>query len=338
MVATAQGTPPATLTEGITLPAEIPLAARGSKHFNIPMGTIAFGPGGTLWSAVGEISRNQSPVFGSIGTTGSIQTYTVNGMNQWPDDMGSRCMQGGDGLAWCLAVPAGEFGSVIDRFSAKGFDSIVNLGNFVYVTSMALDERGRTWIATADSGPGFYVIGASAKPQKVASLSVQAGSLVEDPLKRGMWFSTSDRVGLVTWAGKIQLYRLPHVGTSNTVLEFFLGPDGNFWMPWPAEQWVLLKFDTNGHVVSETPIAHTKGAYAPNAGQFARDAHGNTFTVTSTGVARIARDGSITEYPTIGRQPAGIAYHAGKMYVTDSIVPSNGRGVGGLVVFDPTFW
>jgi Two component regulator propeller len=339
----AKGTRPALVAFSATLPVEIQLGrpSAGGYPRTGPNGAIAFATDGRIWTAISR--RNGSAKFGSITRSGTVDTFTISkSANQVPQNS-PICILGGDRLIWCTAQSRREGGSALDRFSPKALASIVKIGAYVYITSMAVDRRGNVWLATRNSANSILLIDASHKIRTVTTLKDTPYSLVEDPLGRGMWFGTSAGYALVTPAGSVSSYRVK--GRHSLPARFFLGSDGNFWMPWAFGKWSLLKFDRNGSVVSSVKMAHASNYPVPVLGQSARDRAGNTFTVFTQGnaVFRFGTQGDIDEYSTTGRDPEGIALGPdGRMYVTDTAVlqkPNSGYSTaGGLVVFDPSFF
>ena len=326
------------------LPLEIPLArphGQTTAGEDIPAGKIAFDPDGDIWTAMEWVnSRNNNiiPYFASIAATGAKTIYRIRQADQWPATDSSICIRSGSGEMWCTGVVAGSVQSVINHFSDAGFVSSVKPKMFVQ--AMAVDAKRQTWISGSGYPPSIQVAGRSGNLRTVATISDQVYCLVADPQGRGMWFGTTKQFGMVTPSGKVSLYILH--GENGDPVRFFLGPDGNFWLPWFNRESLLVKFNASGRVVSVTPMPHGSSGYPPYLGQTARDRKGNVFALDSLNstVVRFGADGTITQYPTQGTGPSGIALGPdGKIYITDTATfDNNSKQAGGLVVFDPKYW
>jgi hypothetical protein len=343
LTATAQGATPAALAVTTTLPTGSALTRPSDgRDEDVPIGAIAFGAGGSIYSGIGDAvpatEVNTIPVFGRITTSGKLQKFVVHNRNQWPDGS-PQCIAGGDGYAWCTSSVAGSDGDAIDRISPAGSVSALKVPNLGPVAGMVVDRSKNTWVVF---GSTFVRVTPSGAIHTVATTSAQPMSLVRDPLGRGMWFGTVGGFGMVTNGGKITLYNVPGGTTVDLPTRFFLGPDGKFWAPWELDEWLLMKFDTSGHIVSWTPMPHAPNQMAPYLGATARDGRGNTYTIDQLGndVIRIAPDGSTSSYPMLNASPQGIATGPdGKIYLTGGASFDNGsKGAGTLASFDPKYW
>jgi hypothetical protein len=86
-----------------------------------------------------------------------------------------------------------------------------------------------------------------------------------------------------------------------------VGPDGNFWAPFPYGQQLLLKFNVNGSVVSSTPLSYAPDWF-PHQGQAAVPLMHTLVSDTSRYVyftddssqivLRVDGAGNLTMYPT----------------------------------------
>jgi hypothetical protein len=156
----------------------------------------------------------------------------------------------------------------------------------------------------------------------------------------------------ITLTGEVTTYT-PAPGSG--ALDFILGPDGNFWAPYAQLTPTLVKFNTQGALVSQSPLVYAPSFLNPppyptpivpqRLGDMVEDSSGNIYLADPHigGVIRITPSGAYSEYPApiVGQdQPIDLLFVNGKLYVSFAIPPLSGAGLeqGAIAAVDPSLW
>jgi hypothetical protein len=284
-------------------------------------GSMTLGDG-DIWSPIQpkHFPPTDRPVYGRFSTGGKLENvFRVKSAQFAPAD--PQCIIGADRLVWCLGQSTHAHQGIINRLAADGSIAEMTLPNLGFVTSMATDKSGITWAAvnySYDFPAYFLTISSSGIVTNVGSFTEPPLGLVDDPLGRGMWFGTKSAYGLVTPSGQVTAYHL--IAGRGRGVRFFLGADGNFWVPWVGDRCRLVKFDTNGRVVYSGAMKVDRYTPCPAwLGQYTFDDNKNLYTVDSVhgAVIRITPDGKVSSYGMFHNgPPQGISFKNGKLYVT----------------------
>ncbi|HEV3153236.1 MAG TPA: hypothetical protein VGZ02_05495 [Candidatus Baltobacteraceae bacterium] len=307
------------------------------------------GSNGNLWS---PIVVNGSLAAARITPKGTLTTFADPNTQHTVDSYVSAL--GSDGNMWFDFHDNASGGQGIARVTPSGkfttflFPSTMSSDG---VTTMTLGPDGAVWFGVAGAEAGIARVDTSGNISFFAPTGNPPANLVTGPDKN-LWFSMSTQVAKLTLGGTMWTYVIPWAPESAQGFSFIVGPDGNFWAPYPYSLKMLLKFNTSGVVFFEKKLPYStpwmpSQPVPPYAGNLAFDSHGNVYETdyVADGLIRVTGAGAASEYPVYSTifnilqyNPGDVLASAGgKMYVTDEAQRSKGS-VGGLTVFDPAVW
>jgi hypothetical protein len=325
----------------------------GLQYFGQPV----LGPDGNFW----------------VGYASSLWKITPSSqLSQYVDPNGQIAYQGGapmtagaDGNLWVAGWDGNIESGGISRVTPTGtFTDFPFTGAFKSSSSsvgeMVKGPDGAVWFTAGSSeygaqGVGIGRIDSSGNITLVASLPNAPTNLVVGP-DGNLWFVEGANVDRMTTSGTITQYTLP--GYSSTgQLHFAVGSDGNFWAPFPYGQQTLLKFSTNGTVVSNASLSYTapwepynpSTATVPLMHAVVSDPAGYVFLTDDSrqGVLRIDASGNITVYPTystavnITDDPLYIVRGAnGNLYLSSTAILgfTQAESVQAFTMLDTALW
>lgn len=271
-------------------------------HGGVIGSTIHFDPNGNFWSE-GRAKNPLTIALARVDANLNVKTFI--------DSNKSHYAAGGLFVDRTGGVWTGFAGNRlgIERFDPKSGhfssyvvpQSMINAGS---VSSISQDRYGSIWFSTvsADVGLGYYVAilkGASIK--LVGSVSDPPYNLTPDPKGSGMWFSAGTALYHVQGDGSMRSANIASTYGTADAARFALGPDGNWWIPYPFGKKLLVKVGTNCQIISRRTIPYLGGersGYQPDVnGDFARDSEGNLFESDpdGDGLIRFTPTGEVSE-------------------------------------------
>jgi hypothetical protein len=276
----------------------------GLQYFGQPV----LGPDGNFW----------------VGYASSVWKITPSAqLTQYTDPNGQLAYQGNapmtagaDGNLWVAGWDSNTESGGISRMTPAGSFTDFPFTGTLKSSSSSVGEMvkgpdGAVWFTAGspdygEPGVGIGRIDSSGNITLVAPLPNAPTNLIVGP-DGNLWFVEGANVDKMSTAGAITSYTLP-ASSSQGQLHFVLGSDGNFWAPFAYGQQTLLKFSTNGTVVSTTPLLYTAlwypynqgAATAPLGQSMVSDPSGYVYLtdVLHQGVLRIDGSGNITAYPS----------------------------------------
>ena len=322
------------------LPPETPLASPTPGNSSLPA-QIRLGSDGNLWSVVSGQNLPGQITVARISPAGAVTLFSDPNATHWYSGWSEEVIaKGSDGAMW---FPWGVGSNVgLDRVDTSGTITSYTLPTTIgdAVASIAAGPGAAIWFTTTNSyGPNYDVVALSSDGtfHTIASgLPYVPYNLVQGP-DGNMWFTDGTQVDRLTPSGALSSFSLAGVTTGNPPLYFALGPDGNFWAPYPFGDNELVKFNTSGAVVS---IKKYTTLPVPRVYDINSDSNAVWLADYNYGVVRIARDGSSSEFPTYtaGSLPNSVAVGSdGRVYFVDTLTLQSGT-VGGMGSVDENMW
>lgn len=264
--------------------------------------TIQFDPSGNFWSE-GQAKTPLGIALARVDQNLDVKTFV--------DPNKSHYAAGGlfvdrTGGVWTgyseQRLGIERYDPKIGRFSSYAVPkSMVNAGS---VSSISQDRFGTIWFSTvsADVGIGYYIATLKAKSiELLVSVPEPPYNLTPDPKGKGMWFSAGTALYHVQGDGSIRSTNIASTYGVPNAARYALGPDGNWWIPYPFGKKLLVKIGMDCQVISRKAIPYLGGersGYQPDVnGNFARDSAGNLFESDpdGDGLIRFTPTGRVSE-------------------------------------------
>ena len=163
----------------------------------------------------------------------------------------------------------------------------------MYVNRIAPGPDGNVWF-TANT-PNGGEIGRVTPAGKLTQFAVTAspGGITAGP-DNNLWFTMNGQIGRITTSGTVSLF---DIGSGYSARDIALGPDGNLWFTIPSSTGFVGRITPVGTVSAfATPTQYSSPAVLTPGADGAV-----WFTELNTrphgAIARVASDGTITEYP-----------------------------------------
>jgi streptogramin lyase len=319
-----------------TLPSGVPLSGGGI------MEQFVLGSDGNFWT----------PVLNGVARVSASGQYTyfADPNSSHAGIEGSGIAEGSDGNVWFFYMMSGTTGG-IDRVTPSGQFTSFPFANTSVAGGFRPLVRGPDGALYFPGGSGVARIDTSGAMGNIAS-TPSLSYLVLGP-DNNLWGSSPNGlVYKITVDGQVSSYS-PSPGSD--ALDFVVGPDGNFWAPYAHQTATLVKFNTQGQLVSQTPLEYAPSFLNPppyptptvpqRLGDVAKDSSGNIYIADPHfgGAIRITPSGSYSEYPgpLAGQdQPIDLLFANGTLYVSYMIYPLSGSGTeqSALATVDPSLW
>lgn len=278
-------------------------AQYGLQFFGQPV----LGPDGNFWVGYGSSVWKITP-------SGQLTQYT-DPSGQIRYQGGAPLADGADGNLWVAGWNNFTESGGISRMTPAGSFTDFSFSGTLKNSSSSVGEMvngpdGAVWFTVGSStygapGVGIGRIDSSGNITLAASLPNQPTNLIVGP-DANLWFAEGTNVDKMTTSGVITQYSLPGASSAGR-LHFVVGSDGNFWAPFPYGQQTLLKFSTNGAVVSTAALSYTAPwetynpdvAAVPFVNAVLSDPAGYVFLTDASrqGLLRIDGSGNVTAYP-----------------------------------------
>lgn len=343
-----------------TLPQEVPITGVPSEQaiqVQVVLQRIIPGPGGNFWSQYATSNTENGVAFAT--PAGALTVYSDPNSSHWADS--DQIAEDGSGNVWIDYHDSGTEGLGFDKVSPSGQFTSYSLPSSGFrsadfVTGIVLGPDGAIWFSfsSADSGVsqafGIGRIDAAGNATNVGPLTTTPTDLIVGP-DNNFWFSNGAFVDRMTPTGTITSYSLTGANVDSQPLRFIVGPDGNFWAPYAYGTQTLLKFSTNGSVVSTTPLAYGplwEPSYASNAIPVIDDIETDgkavyVADVDAQGIIRIDGSGVPTEYPTyatlqnvVQSEPINLAFGAnGSLYMASTAITNESMQSGYVGALTP---
>lgn len=305
----------------------------GLQFFGQPV----LGPDGNFWVGYGSSVWKITP-------SGQLTQYTDPG-GQIRYQGGAPMTAGADGNLWVAGWNNVTESGAISRMTPAGSFTDFSFSGTLKTSSSGVGEMvegpdGAVWFTVGSSmygapGVGIGRIDSSGNIALVASLPNQPTNLIVGP-DANLWFTEGTNVDKMTTSGVITQYSLPGASSAGR-LRFAVGADGNFWAPFPYGQQTLMKFSTNGAVVSTAVLSYTAPwetynpdvAAVPFVNAVLSDPAGYVFLTDASrqGLLRIDGSANLTAYPVystalnIVDDPMSLARGAnGTLYLTSTAI------------------
>jgi hypothetical protein len=328
-----------------SLPKETPLTG-GFTGFP---GSIILGSDGNFWMTGGTGAVRITPGGQATQFTDPTSTHTPDGTRIAKDNAGN------------LWVPYHD--SYSERY---GINRVSTSGTFTSFpttdgspNTMIEGPDGAVWMGMSSASYGSATVAridSSGIYSTVATVTNLPSNMVLGS-DNNVWFSETTNIDRVTSAGAVSAFAIPYAPAGMNPVQFTVGPDGNFWLPFPFGFQELMKISTSGAVVSSTPLTFTapwdwyysmQKNLVPLMSEFATDANGNIYTTDSNtqAVLRITPSGQLSAYPMYSayinrtQDPMHVCMGAdGKLYVLSFAEPSlTAQSVLAITPVDPASW
>jgi hypothetical protein len=322
-----------------TFPKETPLTG----GYIGSMSRIILGSDGNFWMPGGLGIVRITPEAQTTQFSDPVSTHGSNGINIAKD---------GSGNLWIAYHDSYSEQNGLDRVTTSGAFTSFGTGYNV-PNSMVEGPDGAVWMGMRST---ISRIDSSGSFSTIATVTNGPTNLVVGS-DNNIWFSESTNIDRVTPSGTVSTFAIPNAPTGMNPLRFTVGPDGNFWAPWPFGAQALMKISTSGSIVSTTPLSFTapwdpyystQSNVVPLMSDLVKDTNGNVYgtDMNTQSIIRITPSGQLSAYPMYSalinrtQDPMHICMGAdGKLYVLSFAIQSiTSSGAMALTAIDLSSW